>query len=70
MQKSVVDNDNDSLKDADDDEIADDADDDEQTKDEKSSFEQGTGGKTKKLMNQFNFCERATITYDNALKVC
>ena len=26
-------------------------------------------GKTKKLMNQFNFCERATITHQNSLKV-
>ena len=37
---------------------------------DKSDVTQVVGtGKTKKLMNQFNFCERGTITYENSLKV-
>lgn len=27
------------------------------------------GGKTKKLMNQFNFCERGSLTYNNPYRV-
>lgn len=26
--------------------------------------------KPKKLPNQFNFCERAALTYDNPMRVC
>ncbi len=61
-----------SAKDAEDEETIEEIDEDEskETKEEKDDFtKEAISGKTKKLMNQFNFCERATITYDNTLKV-
>lgn len=61
-----------SIKNGDDDETGDEADDEEvkEAKEDKDDPDQHiSAGKAKKLMNQFNFCERATITYENTLKV-
>lgn len=63
---------NESLKNGEDEETGDEAE-DEELKDGKGDKDDSdqhiSSGKTKKLMNQFNFCERATITYENTLKV-
>lgn len=63
-----------SIKEVEEEEPLEDEIEDEESKDVKEEKEddllqQESSGKTKKLMNQFNFCERATITYDNAVKV-
>lgn len=62
---------NESLKNGEDEETGDEAE-DEELKDGKGDKDDSdqhiSSGKTKKLMNQFNFCERATITYENTLK--
>lgn len=72
FSSSCEETENDSVRDGEDEETTDDVDDDESkdTKDEKDEVARQTpGGKTKKLMNQFNFCERASITYQYLLKV-
>lgn len=72
FSSSCEETENDSVRDGEDEETTDDVDDDESkdTKDEKDeTTKQTAGGKTKKLMNQFNFCERASITYQYLLKV-
>lgn len=71
FSSSCEETENDSVRDGEDEETED-VDDDESkdTKDEKDeTSKQTAGGKTKKLMNQFNFCERASITYQYLLKV-
>lgn len=71
--EAVVEEEVESVKEADEEEPGEDEIEDEESKDIKEEKEDElqpeSTGKTKKLMNQFNYCERATITYDNALKV-
>lgn len=74
---NVINEEADSDKDvtAADDEISGDEAEDDDVKDEKSERSGSVvlaekSAKAKKLMNQFNFCERATMTYNNPLRVC